>query len=111
MENPKKIEVQRLCDLDDWEFYEVAEAGAEDEPCTIGLRPYSEMRQVEYEAWARGGHGEEEPRATGSVDCESAGRAWDDAAREGVLREVITTQPLIGAAPFDLSFSLGPEDP
>ncbi len=111
MADPKRIEVERLSDLDDWEYYRVAEVGAEEELCTIGLRPHSEMRQVEYEVWAREDQEEEEePRLTGSVPCESAGSSWDDATREWLLREAILPQALVGAGPDDVSFQFGRED-
>jgi hypothetical protein len=87
MGNPKKLEAERLSDLDDWEFYRIAEAGSEDAVCTIGLRPYSELRQVEYEVWAGDG-GDEEPRVTGGVDCDSMS---GHGARERVLLEILTS--------------------
>lgn len=91
MEHPKRIEIRRLCDLSDWEFYDVAEPGFENPVYTIGLRSYSELRQVEYEVWAGSGT-DETPRATGIVDCDEVEQRWCDEVRARVLRNIVIAE-------------------
>ena len=79
------IQIRRLSDLDEWEFYEVAVPG-EDAPLTIGLRPYTEFGQVEYEVWEDSA---EAPRFTGSVPCDAVGERWTEAMREPIVEEIL----------------------
>jgi type VI secretion system secreted protein VgrG len=72
----------RLCDLGSWEHHQLVRADvAGAAPITIALRPRSEERRIEYEAWSADG---DEPRAAGSLPDDHEGR---DAALRAVVRE------------------------
>lgn len=79
----EQIQIQRLSDLDEWELYEIARAGAP--AITVGLRPYTEFQQVEYEVWNEDG---EELALTGSVPCDDVGERWADAERELIMAAI-----------------------
>jgi hypothetical protein len=78
--------ILRLSDLDEWEFYRVARNG--DAAYILALRPYVELREVEYEVWDDRG---EEPRFSGSVGCEDVGERWPDVARQPLVERIVRT--------------------
>lgn len=86
MNHEQLLTVQRLSDLDDWEFYEVIAGGDNENPYTIGLRPYPEFGAVEFELWDGN---DDEPWDTGSVPCEEIGSERSSAATETLIQRVI----------------------
>jgi len=66
MNQQQSLDVRRLSDLDDWEFYEVIVGGDEGNLYTIGLRPYPEFGAVEFELWDGN---DEDPWDTGNLQC------------------------------------------
>jgi hypothetical protein len=78
-EASERTDIRRLSDLDDWEFYRIIPADKEEvEALTIALRPYTELRQLEYEVWDKGG---EEPRYSGTVPWDEQEQRADDKRR------------------------------
>jgi hypothetical protein len=80
------VSIYRLSDLDEWEFYRIVPNGNADTAFVIGLRPHTELRQVEYEIWDDGG---EAPRGSGSVACEVVGAHWATTPREPVVDRIV----------------------
>jgi hypothetical protein len=80
------ISVERLSNLEEWELYRLVDDESYSVLCTIGMRPRSDHRTVEYGLWREG---EEEPSATGSIESAAAGDEWTDEAREEALRSVV----------------------
>jgi hypothetical protein len=81
------VSVERLSNLDGWEFYRLVEEDGRGVICTIALRCDTRLQAAEYGVWRRD-RDREDPGATGAVAWESSGDGWSDAAREGVLRQI-----------------------
>lgn len=81
-----KVPVERLSNLDDWEFYRLVHEDTFRVLCTISVKPHLDVGAVEYGLWREG---EEEPSVTGSVESEAAGEAWSGEAREAALRSIV----------------------
>lgn len=86
MSQDQSLDIRRLADVDEWEFYAVTVGGDEADSYTIGLRPYPEFGAVEFECWDGG---EEQPWDTGSVPCAETGSGWSSAAIETLIECVI----------------------
>jgi hypothetical protein len=108
-EAEEKISVERLSNLEEWELYRLVDDDTYSVLCTIGIRPRSDHRTVEYGLWREG---QEEPSATGSVESEAASDEWTDEAREEALRSVVYKhEDDLGVTQNRLVFSLsGPRD-
>lgn len=86
MSDVRDLEIQRLCNLDDWAYYQVAKHSSEEAICVIGMRYHSELRQVEYEVW--GGGDDEIPQTTGTVPYDDTGEQWSDVVLNRALRSI-----------------------
>ena len=87
------IEVQRLSDLDNWEFYQLIDTTDDEVLFTIGIRPYPEFQEVEYGVWSPDrDNAEVEPVCTGSMAVEQADPSWHDRCREQVITGILDTR-------------------
>jgi hypothetical protein len=76
----------QLSKLDEWEFYRIVPSMKGSASFTIGLRPYTEFGQVEFELWDDRA---EEPRFTQSMPCKDVGESWRTTVREPILVEIV----------------------
>jgi hypothetical protein len=81
-----RVSVERLSNLDEWEFYRLIDEESYEVVCTIGVRPSGEGRSAEYGLWRAE---EAEPSLTGTVEGEGDGGPWTDATREELIRGVV----------------------
>lgn len=80
-----EVTVRRLCNLDDWEFYEVCLPGESQTGMTVSLRPFWEFHQVEYEVW---NDGTDEPIRTGSIPSDDVSELWLSTPKYDLVRIV-----------------------
>lgn len=83
MEAERRIVVERLTDLGEWEMYCFADELSDEPVCKAAI--HVDGVEVEYGVWR---HEEGEPSATGKFLWDDAGE-WDDAARERVIRHLV----------------------
>ena len=88
-DEPGQVSVERLSDVDDWEMYRLVSEDDYEVVVTLALRPREgSSNTVEYGLW-RASKDSDEPGVTNAVSWETSGGAWDDEAREDVLRQVV----------------------
>jgi hypothetical protein len=88
MSGETSVTIRRLSDLEEWEFYRVVPPEKEGAAYTIGLRPYTELEQVEYEVWDDAGA---EPRGSGSVACRDVGERWHEMVSRSLVDSIVKT--------------------
>lgn len=77
-EESDDIEVERMPDIDDWEFFRAVDGG--EDRWLMALRYRFEARQVDYAFWT---DVTKDPQATGALDArESKKAAWSKAIRD-----------------------------
>jgi hypothetical protein len=84
MSEPLRAEPRRLCDIDQWELYELSPAGGA--TIVVSIRPLSEYGQVEYELWDDIAAA---PSKRGSIASDDAGSAWATAPRADLLQRIV----------------------
>ena len=90
-EKTEIVGVRRLSSVDSWEMYAARDEDTGEPIASVAISsPRNGARAVDYAVWRT--RGAEEPSFTGSLhrkgDSAVPATAWDDAAREEVLRQV-----------------------
>ncbi len=101
MVEESKVAGERLADLGEWEIYRFMPEDSDEIVCTIALLPAPE--EVAYAVY-RGT--DAEPSASGAIARGAA--EWSNAAREGVLGEILVAyRPRLPALYAGVVFDLG----
>jgi len=76
------VEVERMPNLDGWEFFKAVDAANESEPWTLALQHEPSRRTIEYAFWT---DVKKDPTATGILDVEQErDKRWAKAVRHAV---------------------------
>ncbi|WP_437927879.1 type VI secretion system tip protein TssI/VgrG [Sorangium sp. So ce291] len=86
MTSTERVKIYRLCNLDSWDFYEIAPSEGASPMFSIATRVLSEFRQMEYEVWESCAN---QPRLTGSMPYQDTQRQWSEVAHVELIRRVI----------------------
>lgn len=82
VEADRRVAVERLSNLGDWEMYRFADEMMDNAVCRVALRPDGES--IEYGIWRKD---DAEPSATGKLEWDDDDE-WGNEAREAVLARI-----------------------